>query len=110
MLVVGLRTSGSYFAPLLRAFLKAEGYQTVSLLTVQPNKGLGRWERQELSRCAQRGFTALIVDDAPHTGDTVVLGLDMAPRSRFAAQKPAHHRPAPPARTDCLAPLSDTLV
>src|SRR6516225_2641167 len=29
-LLVGMRTSGSYFAPLLKAFLKAEGYTTVS--------------------------------------------------------------------------------
>src|SRR2546427_7734172 len=27
ILVVGLRTAGSYFAPLLRAFLEAEGYE-----------------------------------------------------------------------------------
>jgi len=44
ILLLGLRTAGSYFAPLLRAFLKAEAYRTVSSLTVQPNKGPGRWE------------------------------------------------------------------
>jgi hydroxymethylpyrimidine pyrophosphatase-like HAD family hydrolase len=110
LLVLGLRTSGSYFAPLLRAFFKAEGYQTVSSLTVQPNKGLGRWERQELSRCAQRGFTALIVDDAPHTGDTVVLGLDIARRAGFAPDKLRALVPAHPARRDCFGPLPENLV
>jgi hydroxymethylpyrimidine pyrophosphatase-like HAD family hydrolase len=110
ILVLGLRTSGSYFAPLLRAFLKAEGYQTVSSLTIQPNKGLGRWERQELSRCAQRGFMALIVDDAPHTGDTVVLGLDIARRAGFASDKLRALVPAHPATRDCFGPLSENLV
>ena len=46
ILLVGLRTSGSYFVPLLRAFLEAEGYRTVSLLTIEPNKGPGRWEKR----------------------------------------------------------------
>jgi hydroxymethylpyrimidine pyrophosphatase-like HAD family hydrolase len=110
ILVLGLRTSGSYFAPLLRAFFKTEGYQTVSSLTVQPNKGLGRWERQELRRCAQRGFTALIVDDAPHTGATVILGLDMARRAGFAADKLRALVPAHPARRHCFGPLSENLV
>jgi hydroxymethylpyrimidine pyrophosphatase-like HAD family hydrolase len=110
ILVLGLRTSGSYFAPLLRAFFKAEGYQTVSSLTIQPNKGLGRWERQELSRCAQRGFMALIVDDAPHTGDTVVLGLDIARGAGFAPDKLRALVPAHPATKDCFGPLSESLV
>jgi hydroxymethylpyrimidine pyrophosphatase-like HAD family hydrolase len=110
ILVLGLRTSGSYFAPLLGAFFKAEGYQTVTSLTVQPNKGLGRWERQELSRCARRGFTALIVDDAPHTGDTVILGLDIARRAGFAPDKLRALVPAHPARRDCFGPLSENFV
>jgi hydroxymethylpyrimidine pyrophosphatase-like HAD family hydrolase len=110
ILILGLRTSGSYFAPLLRAFFKAEGYQTVSSLTVQPNKGPGRRERQELSRCAQRGFTALIVDDAPHTGDTVVLGLDIARRAGFAPDRLRALVPVHPARRDCFGPLSENFV
>ncbi|SHJ44107.1 Hydroxymethylpyrimidine pyrophosphatase [Bradyrhizobium lablabi] len=110
ILILGLRTSGSYFAPLLRAFFKAEGYRTVSSLTIQPNKGPGRWERQELSRCAQRGFTALIVDDAPHTGDTIVLGLDLARRAGFAPDKLRVLAPAHPARRDCFGPLSENFV
>ena len=44
ILLVGLRTSGSYFAPLLRAFLANKGYTSVSLLTLSPSKGPGRGE------------------------------------------------------------------
>jgi hypothetical protein len=44
ILLVGLRTSGSYFAPLLRALFEAEGYGRVSFLTLVPGKGPGRWE------------------------------------------------------------------
>src|SRR5262249_49740111 len=34
ILIVGLRTAGAYFAPLLRALLQSEGYQAVDTLTV----------------------------------------------------------------------------
>ena len=40
VLVIGLRTAGSYFAPLLRAFLRSQGYQVVDMLTVRPNTGI----------------------------------------------------------------------
>jgi hypothetical protein len=52
-LLLGLRTSGSYFAPLLRAFLAAEGFASVALLTMVPGKGPGRWERSALERFAR---------------------------------------------------------
>ena len=87
ILLLGVRTSGSYFAPLLRALLEAEGYQTVSSLTVQPNKGLGRWECRELKRCAQRGCTVLILDDAPHTAGTILLTFDICRRVGFGPGK-----------------------
>jgi hypothetical protein len=110
ILVLGLRSSGSYFAPLLRAFLKAEGYQGVSSLTMRPDKGPGRFERRELRRYAQQGFTALIVDDAPNTGDTVVMGLHIARQAGFSPDKLRVLVPAHPAKRDCFGGLSDNLV
>jgi hydroxymethylpyrimidine pyrophosphatase-like HAD family hydrolase len=110
ILLVGLRTSGSYFVPLLRAFLKAEGYRTVASLTVQPNKGPGRWEAWELSRCAQRGYMALILDDAPHTGGTVALGFDLARRAGFATSKLKALIPTHPARRSWARSLPDNVV
>jgi hydroxymethylpyrimidine pyrophosphatase-like HAD family hydrolase len=84
ILVVGLRTSGSYFAPLLRAFFEAEGYASVALLTIEPNKGVSRREKMELERFAARGFLALIVDDPPYTNRTMLAALDIASRAGFA--------------------------
>src|SRR5216683_4924384 len=49
ILLAGLRTAGTYFSALLRSFLKAEGYQQVASLTVQPKKGPSRRERKELT-------------------------------------------------------------
>jgi hydroxymethylpyrimidine pyrophosphatase-like HAD family hydrolase len=83
LLLVGLRTSGSYFAPLLAAYFNAQGYQSVAWLTVQVQKGPGRRERQELRRFARHGCTAVIVDDPPHSAGTVMRALDMARRAGF---------------------------
>ncbi len=83
ILVVGLRTSGSYFAPLLKAFLKTEGYERVQFLTIEPNKSVGRREKRELEQFAARGYLALIVDDPPYTSRTVLAALNIADRAGF---------------------------
>ena len=87
VLLIGLRTSGSYFAPLLRAFLHAEGYGTVEQLTIQPDKGLGGFERRELKRCAEAGFSAVITDDPPRTAGTLFQAFDVARRAGFPREK-----------------------
>ena len=53
VLLLGLRTSGSYFVPLLRAFLAAEGLTSIAEVTIQPDKGAGRQERQMLVSSAR---------------------------------------------------------
>src|SRR3989442_316967 len=53
LLVVGLRTAGSYFTPLLRAYLKGQGYQDVGSVTIRPKKGIAPWERAAMERYAR---------------------------------------------------------
>jgi hydroxymethylpyrimidine pyrophosphatase-like HAD family hydrolase len=109
-LLLGLRTSGSYFAPLLRAFLAAEGFASVALLTMVPGKGPGRWERRALERFARQGFTAVILDDSPHTGGTIFTAFDIARRAGFATDKLKALIPAHPARRNWYKPLGDDVV
>jgi hydroxymethylpyrimidine pyrophosphatase-like HAD family hydrolase len=106
ILLLGLRTAGSYFAPLLRALLKAEGFRTVATVTVHPVKGPGAWERAELTRCAQEGYLAVVLDDPPHTGDTIVVAVDMARQAGFAPSKVVALVPTHPARRDWSRSLS----
>jgi hydroxymethylpyrimidine pyrophosphatase-like HAD family hydrolase len=110
ILLLGLRTSGSYFVPLLRAFFGAEGYGKVSLLTIVPGKGPGRWEAKELERYADEGYTALIVDDPPHTGGTIFTAFEIAGRAGFGRDKLRALVPAHPTKRDWFKPLSDDLV
>jgi hydroxymethylpyrimidine pyrophosphatase-like HAD family hydrolase len=110
LLLVGLRTSGSYFAPLLRALFEATGYERVALVTLVPGKGPGHWERKELKRFADQGYTALIVDDPPHTGGTIFTAFEIARRAGFAPGKMRALVPAHPARRDWYKPLPDDFI
>jgi hydroxymethylpyrimidine pyrophosphatase-like HAD family hydrolase len=110
ILLLGLRTSGSYFAPLLRAYLGTQGFAAVAMLTMVPGKGASRWERRELERYARQGYTAVILDDSPHTGGTIFTAFHIARRAGFAVDKLKALIPAHPARPDWYKPLSDDMV
>ncbi len=98
ILLVGLRTAGSYFAPLLRASLKAEGYQAVDAVTTQPEKGPGAAERGAMVRGARAGSLAVILDDPPHTGDALLRAVDMLRGAGFPLDRLVILVPAHPAR------------
>jgi hydroxymethylpyrimidine pyrophosphatase-like HAD family hydrolase len=110
ILLLGLRTSGSYFSPLLRAFLAAEGFTCVAVLTMVPGKGPGRRERKALERFARQGYTAVILDDSPHTGGTIFTAFDIARRAGFATNRLKALIPAHPARPNWYEPLGDDTV
>jgi hypothetical protein len=103
ILLLGLRTAGSYFAPLLRAFLLAEGYRTVEVVTVRPDKGPGAAEQAQLTRCARAGYLAVMVDDSPRTGATLVQGAGVAGKAGFPPQRTAALVPVHPAMRDWRA-------
>lgn len=105
ILLVGLRTSGSYFVPLLRAFFVAQGYESVSLLTLTPSKGPGRREKKQLKRYAAQGYTAVIVDDSPHTGGTIYTALEIARQAGFDHLKIRVLVPTHPARRQLFKAL-----
>ena len=98
ILLLGLRTSGSFFAPLLRALLETEGYRSVGLLTIEPNKGIGRREESKLKRFAARGYWMLIVDDPPDTSRTLLASLDIVHRAGFARGSVKFLAPTHPAK------------
>ncbi len=75
--VVGVRTSGSYLAPLCAAFLRTLGYRDVVATTLRPGQ---RWLPHEvdgLLACVRAGGRILLVDDPPATGKAI----DSAARS-----------------------------
>ncbi|MCU1368976.1 MAG: hypothetical protein JWO77_170 [Ilumatobacteraceae bacterium] len=69
MLVVGIRTSGSYLAPIAAAALRDLGYRHVEMITVRADERLDRSQAAAAARA--RTGTALLIDDPPVSGSTV---------------------------------------
>ena len=110
LLIVGIRTAGSYFAPLLRALLETEGYRSVELLTVEPRKGVGRREAKALKQFAARGYWALIVDDPPDSSRTLLAALDIVRRAGFTASNVKFLAPTHPASPTWFKTLPESSV
>jgi hydroxymethylpyrimidine pyrophosphatase-like HAD family hydrolase len=69
--VVGVRTSGSYLAPLHAAALRADGQARAEVLTHRPGRPFLRWEHATLRSVARAGGLVLVVDDPPGSGTSL---------------------------------------
>lgn len=81
VVVVGIRTSGSYLAPIASALLRASGLGDVRAFTLRPGQRLRREHREVLEEMVKAGGKAIIVDDPPVTGGayaSVASGLRSA--------------------------------
>ena len=115
ILAVGLRTAGSYFAPLVCASLKVRGYRNVEAVTLRPKKGVAPWEQEAIARCGAGGGLAVLVDEPANTGETLARTAELVGRSGVPAQNVVVLVPVHPTRRDwneaheCL-PLSRSTV
>src|SRR5579862_286321 len=91
--IVGLRTAGAYFAPLMAAHLKRSNYSRVSWFSIRPKNGISAWEQLQLRALARRNAHVLLVDDYPATGSTLRLMLRIL-----------HEAKSKPERISILAP------
>ena len=80
--VVGLRTSGSYLAPLLAAGLRRRG-RAVLVCTVRPGADLLPAEARYLTAAASEGAVAVLVDDPPDSGRALAKGAALLARLGF---------------------------
>ena len=94
LLVVGLRTAGSYFAPLAGAALALRGYRDVEVVTLRPKQGATRAEEAAFERCAKGDGLALVFDEPPDTGSTLARVVHLLRRGGL-----------PPARVVLLLPV-----
>jgi hydroxymethylpyrimidine pyrophosphatase-like HAD family hydrolase len=74
--VVGVRTSGSYLAPLIAAILRTYGYSGVEVLTMRPGYPLSSGQRSTLRSSARRGGLVVLTDDPPATGEALAKASD----------------------------------
>jgi hydroxymethylpyrimidine pyrophosphatase-like HAD family hydrolase len=84
ILVTGLRTAGSYFAILLRAYLESQGYTNVEAVTLRPKAGISRVEREITTRKAAQNCLALLIDEPIATGGTLGKGIALLTKQGIA--------------------------
>ena len=72
VLVVGLRSSGSYTAPLCAAFLRASHYPRVETITVRPRQHWLPGELERIAEAARSSATVLVSDDPPNSGGSLL--------------------------------------
>lgn len=100
VLVVGIRTAGSYFAPLLQAYLRVQGYVHLDCVTIRPKNGIAPQEHARLVRGAGRGALAAVLDEPANTGSTLAKGVDLLRRAGIAASNVVALFPVHPSRRD----------
>ena len=98
-IVVGLRTAGSFLAPLLCAYLSTPLRDT-DWAAIRPTKGLAVWERDALRRAARKKARALIVDESIHTGTTVAKAVHLLRETGFSDEDMVILNPVEPAFPD----------
>jgi hydroxymethylpyrimidine pyrophosphatase-like HAD family hydrolase/adenine/guanine phosphoribosyltransferase-like PRPP-binding protein len=76
VLVMGIRTSGSYLAPLAASCLRSAGQRDVMWMTMRPGRGWLPYERSVLRRMLNQGALVLVIDDPPNTGSTLKAGAE----------------------------------
>jgi hydroxymethylpyrimidine pyrophosphatase-like HAD family hydrolase len=87
VVVAGVRTSGSYLAPLVAAALRRLGYADVTAVALRPGQ---RWlpgESRPVERAAAGGGLALLVDDPPRTWASVGGGARALAGLGFGARR-----------------------
>jgi len=95
-IVLGLRTAGSFLAPLLCAYLTT-AFTEMDWVVVRPRKGLAAWERDALRRAARRKARVLIVDESIHTGTTVAKAVHLLRKAGFSDEDMVMLNPVEPA-------------
>lgn len=100
IVVMGLRTAGSYFAPLVRGYLESKQYRSVKTITLRPKQGLGVRERGCLERAVAEGALAAVVDEPVYSANTLAKGVECLKKAGFAATDIRVLFPAHPSRRD----------
>lgn len=73
ILIIGLRSAGSYFAPVLRADLVKRGYKNISIVTLRPKKGASQNEKERIQKFTNQDGSVVIIDEPIYVGLTLKI-------------------------------------
>jgi len=76
VVVVGVRSSGSYLAPLSAAYLRAAGYAAVVTLTIRPGREPRSQQQQTLRTMVGRDALVIVTDDPRASGRSIARAID----------------------------------
>lgn len=99
-LVIGLRTAGSYFGPVLRAYMENAGYSDTDYVTLRPKKGAPAEDLRLLRSFAARGGSAVIIDEPVFQGITLGICMEILRGAGFAPASVSVIFPVHPAARD----------
>ncbi|MDQ6804089.1 MAG: hypothetical protein M3065_03790 [Actinomycetota bacterium] len=86
LLVVGVRTSGSYLAPLAASYLRSAGFRSVATMTTRPGRRLLAHEQRLVRATADDGGLALLLDDPPVTGASLARSASLLEQGGLGTQ------------------------
>ena len=86
LVIVGLRTAGAYFAPLMAAYLERAGWHRVSWFSIRPKNGTSLSEKLRLRRL-RSSTRVLVVDDYPATGATWRITLSILREAKIRPEQ-----------------------
>jgi len=104
LLVIGIRTAGSYFAPLVKSYVETLGWNQVSFIAIRPKQGLSRREKKMVRAVLRKEPLVLLIDDNPNTGKTFRLTLTLLKRFGVSAKNITILAPRHPVRPDWTLP------
>ncbi|WP_405804694.1 HAD hydrolase family protein [Streptomyces sp. NBC_00210] len=87
LLVLGLRTSGSYLAPLTGAALREAGYRHVRVRTIRPGEPPLRGNAEFLRSVGRSRALVLLCDDPPTTGGSLAAVAGQLARAGVPAER-----------------------
>ena len=87
IVIVGLRTAGAYFAPLMALYLKRSNWLRVAWFSIRPKNGISVWEQWQLRFAARHDARVLVVDDYPATGKTLRLTLQILQKAKIKPER-----------------------
>jgi len=96
LLLVGVRTSGAYLAPLAAACLEASGFTDVRWMTVRPGRRFLTREVRGLRAALRAGALALVIDDPPKSWRSIAAAARQLVAAGFEPRSAALLIPALP--------------
>src|SRR5438128_915474 len=104
LVVVGPRTAGAYFAPLLKTHLAACGVVGTSWLTIRPKQRPSAAEHRRLRQLRRSTARVVVVDEPPSSGETLRLTLAILARAGVSADRVTVAVPRNPSKADWTLP------